>query len=1076
MSLDNNIIAKHKKLYLITGKANYIHKLEDTDKVAVNSIKRTQNVYYTSFQDGVCSYLLMSKSPSTIFNPILNFSIDKMELNKQIICLKYSVSDNIEIEKIYLICTINEEIEVEIKANQLFIDHDDINRLTGISTFLKLRLIYKYKGINSTFNSNVIIKKNLIVKDFPYPNRVSIRNNIFLSINGDVEVKLKTLSNLIDNNIARFKSEYLGKTTENNGYRYFEYDNKLFGELISNNIKYVIAHPKQEFIEQLTYQRAKEIVDLVSFKNKPNSSLVVKKKVVTKVYKTIGFSNYTYIKSLIKKVKNKNQRNKRYYAKRVDTAKIYSNTVLLEGFNGRRFSGSLVYFAQYLSNSQPQYKLTIACDDYQITKALCKRYNIKATLITTKGKSYYRALLYSEYIFTDTTMRAFYIKTEGQKLIDFWHGTPLKGMGRHVATDPLAHANIQRNFIQSDLLLYNSPYQQKTMLEASDLDKLHLTNELISLPVVQSLKTEKSIEQLKINLGLDPNKKLIVWMPTWRGQGNQANNIEENNLLFARMEKFVSSLSEEYQFYCNIHQLVADKVENFKLNIIPQTVDVYEYLKASEILITDYSSVMFDYAVTNKKIILDIHDYETYSKDRGFLIDLHDFPFHIAKDMKELKRAIVDPTINDYSQFNQTYNPYFNDTSFDLIYQKIFTTHKPIHNNKDNVLIYPGGLLPNGITTSFLNLLSNIDLEEKNYYIFIPRQLIAYKKTKKAIDEIFSYKNLRVIVSPSGMLATERERHNVNKLNHKLDGSDRQNIDALYIREAKRLFGDIKFSDTIHFSGYDLYIFLLFSHINAKGHVFVHSDMKEESKNRNNVNISEMLNFYNYCKTINCVTELGMEKIKIDFGSEIDITKLKLVHNTINSNKVRQLSRIDEAYMTDELKKKLDDPNIKTIINVARYSVEKSLDRLIEAYNIFRTNNPSSKVVLLIAGSMSTEYNRILGLKNASPFSEDIYLFININPFPLLKKSDLFLLSSLYEGLPMVIFEALALDVPVVSTSIPGVNAFLAKGYGEPCENSIEGLTYAITNFIKNGANKPTNDLESFNEQARIEYLQIFNT
>ena len=62
------------------------------------------------------------------------------------------------------------------------------------------------------------------------------------------------------------------------------------------------------------------------------------------------------------------------------------------------------------------------------------------------------------------------------------------------------------------------------------------------------------------------------------------------------------------------------------------------------------------------------------------------------------------------------------------------------------------------------------------------------------------------------------------------------------------------------------------------------------------------------------------------------------------------------------------------------------------------------------------------------------------NPFSILKKCDYFILSSLYEGLPMSIMEALILDKPVICTNIDGPRKFLEQGYGYIVDNSVAGL------------------------------------
>ena len=162
--------------------------------------------------------------------------------------------------------------------------------------------------------------------------------------------------------------------------------------------------------------------------------------------------------------------------------------------------------------------------------------------------------------------------------------------------------------------------------------------------------------------------------------------------------------------------------------------------------------------------------------------------------------------------------------------------------------------------------------------------------------------------------------------------------------------------------------------------------------------------------------------------------------------------------------------NAFKIINIARFSVEKGLDRLIEAFKKFNIENPNS--YLIIIGGYGNLYQDILS--KADETNNVVIIKSMKNPMSVLNKCDLFVLSSFYEGLPMTIMEALILNKPVISTDIPSVRKFLGEGYGFLVDNSEEGILQGLLDY-KNGKLNSLKkfDAEKFNEQALQEFYDI---
>src|SRR5690606_21546053 len=128
------------------------------------------------------------------------------------------------------------------------------------------------------------------------------------------------------------------------------------------------------------------------------------------------------------------------------------------------------------------------------------------------------------------------------------------------------------------------------------------------------------------------SKFQVVFMPTWRGglsTVDEASQIQIRELQ-GLLDAIDSSLEKSNVFWVRLHQLVKWQVELSKYNHIrpfPANLEPYEHLVRCDALITDYSSVLFDFACTGKPIILYTADMKQYQEERNFCIDPTSLPF-----------------------------------------------------------------------------------------------------------------------------------------------------------------------------------------------------------------------------------------------------------------------------------------------------------------------------------------------------------------------------------------------------------------------------------------------------------------
>ena len=510
--------------------------------------------------------------------------------------------------------------------------------------------------------------------------------------------------------------------------------------------------------------------------------------------------------------------------------------------------------------------------------------------------------------------------------------------------------------------------------------------------------------------------------------------------------------------------------------------ETYEILNIADILITDYSSVMFDFLNKDRPIFLYTYDKQEYMNGRSMYFDIEKLPFYQTNNIYDLCNKIN--TTNDskvYSELKNEMCLYDNNLSTKLMCNYVFLNKTSsnikiipasnYYNNKKNILIFAGTLMKNGITTAVKSLLCNIDLDKYNYYIAFFQK--AGNKHVDFINElnpkinyipIYGKKNLRLI---DALCQYFYFRNNIETK------SILKRLDHIFKIEAYRLFNDYKFDVAIHFSGYERKIIHLLPKCSNKTVINTHSDLMKEKQMRNNIHVPSIKFAYKYYDIIGVVNNILKENII----KNMPHAKIRPMHNLNDISGIRMRSKLPIIFDNDtecnvslERLNNILNGNTLKIINIARFSVEKGLDRLIEAFKKFNIENPSS--YLIIIGGHGNLYQEILS--KANEVNNVVIIKSMKNPMTVLNKCDLFVLSSFYEGLPMTIMEALILNKPVISTNIPSVRKFLGEGYGFLVDNSEEGILQGLLDYKSGKLNNLKKfDAEKFNEQALQEFYDI---
>ncbi|MGW9607711.1 CDP-glycerol glycerophosphotransferase family protein, partial [Heyndrickxia sporothermodurans] len=285
-----------------------------------------------------------------------------------------------------------------------------------------------------------------------------------------------------------------------------------------------------------------------------------------------------------------------------------------------------------------------------------------AQRVRKNSLKYFYYLARAKYFINNVNFPDFYRKRKGAIEVQTMHGTPLKTMGLDVPGETDTKEKREKLLNRCgrwDYLVTPSHYVTDIAKRAFCFNKQLLE---VGYPRNDILMKNRSIDDLnnikrKFNIPLD--KKVIMYAPTWR--------VKKGFQLELDLDKLQQNLSTDYVIVLRLHYFVSstinvDKYKGFVFDLSSHN-DIQELYLISDTLITDYSSVMFDYAILNRPILFFTYDLESYRDNlRGFYID---FETEAPGPLLRTTEEIVDSILNledikrEYSEkFNEFRNKY----------------------------------------------------------------------------------------------------------------------------------------------------------------------------------------------------------------------------------------------------------------------------------------------------------------------------------------------------------------------------------------------------------------------------------
>ncbi|UBH16501.1 glycosyltransferase [Macrococcus armenti] len=795
-----------------------------------------------------------------------------------------------------------------------------------------------------------------------------------------------------------------------------------------------------------------------------------------------------------------------YYKKN----KIDENQILYQSRDGKSMTDSPLAIFEYLiaDDKFSKYKHVWVADSKERLLEFKHNYGHlnNVEFVIKETKEYLKNLTTAKYLFNNSTFPYYFTKKKDQVYINTWHGTPLKYMGLDIPNSLKGSQNIIKNFLSSDYIITQNKHTTEVFKRAFKLEGLY-DGEILELgyPRMDNTIISNKYEifnSLKMcNIVLKHDKKIALFCPTWRGTdvNNPLDVIDEYVTTITELEK-----STEYQILLKLHPFLYDKVKDdirIAKYIIPDAFDTNKLLKIVDLMITDYSSIYFDFLVTGNPVIFFTTDYDEYSTSRGLYIETEKLPGPVVKTTDELIHAIKTKQFSEkriLDNYQNHVNKYLSNDDGNVTEKLVSIVFGDeictINNeNKKKILMYPGGMINNGITSACKNLLEHIDYNKYDVTIFInntnnPIVLNNLEEVNPNVRVILRSGPLQSTLLEYYLNSMVRNRGLISKFEQKLYPN------KLYEREMRKIFGNSKFDYVIDYSGYAMFWSNLLLSTNAKRKiVYMHSDILSDMNRTVNgrrphyQNLKGVVSLYPQFDKIVGVSEATTKLNKESINDETLSDKFTSAMNTINVKKINKLKNENDVIFEQNGEKyilKIANNSIEKVpycendyklITMGRLSPEKGFDLLIDSMVEVVKNRPDAKLYILGDGPLKNQLEN--QIKSLSLENNVFLLGQRSNPFYLMQLCDLFVLPSHYEGQSMVLLEAMTLGMNVLASNIVANNYVLDDGkYGMLVENTSELLSEGIIKFISNDVPQYQSfDVETFNQKAINEFYSLFD-
>lgn len=304
-----------------------------------------------------------------------------------------------------------------------------------------------------------------------------------------------------------------------------------------------------------------------------------------------------------------------------------------------------------------------------------------AKIIKTDNLNYFITALKSRCWITNSSVeRGLSFKGKNTYYFNTWHGTPLKKMGSDISSDNKSFSMKGDSII--DTMTAQSDFEADIFSRVFGIDRSKFL--MCGLPRNDKLAnyTEDERRTIREKLNIPQEKKVILYAPTFREyeRDSKLNCVLKPPMNIKLWEK---ELKEDFCLLFRAHYEVGKVMQIEENDFIKNMTDypsLSELIIASDILVSDYSSIIFDYCVMDKAVYLFCYDYDLYEDKRGMYFDIRNYfqngineneVIELLKNMDKEKELI---RIKDFREKYLNYYGNATKISLDCIHNNLKST------------------------------------------------------------------------------------------------------------------------------------------------------------------------------------------------------------------------------------------------------------------------------------------------------------------------------------------------------------------------------------------------------------------
>ncbi|HYO40525.1 MAG TPA: glycosyltransferase [Nocardioidaceae bacterium] len=832
------------------------------------------------------------------------------------------------------------------------------------------------------------------------------------------------------------------------------------------------------------------------------------------------------------------------------TSPVRPRTVLYEAFSGNGVLDNPEAIFRYLLTQSDLADLrhTWVLNDLDAHPEVVAEFadDPRVDFVAIRSPGYFKALATSAYLVNNATFPQEFAKRPEQVYLNTWHGVPLKHMGFDMPEGGPLSRNIVRNFLNADYLLSANDYMTRTIYRHAYRLQGIFRGAVIEEGQPRTDRQAQAVHDREGTLRLlaergvrVDGRRVVLYAPTWRGDRFSDPHINAAQLL-TTVRELQKGLGPDHVVLLKVHQVVYEMAQRrFGEHpfLVPNSIPTNLVLAAADALVTDYSSIFFDYAITGRPVVHYVPDLSDYRSGRGLYLDEAQLPGPLCETVEQTLQAVrlglAEGSPERVRSLAEAFTPHDDGSVCERVVDLVFRgrdeadyrVHRDFGTDKEKLLVYLGSMKSQGITTSALNLLRNLDFDRYDVTAFYPwsRGRDRAKNISLVDDRVRVIPRAPLFIGSPRRVAEETRNLMVNGLPDRLTDQHRR----FWAEEWQRMFGHARFDHLIDFSGYGCYTPFLYSVAEAEHKsIWLHNDMDADMQRETigekhlEDRLRAVFSTYRYFDHLVSVSPALDRVNREKLSAYARPAQFTYAANTIDGDRVLRMAGFsgglspDEArgsgdvrravsaapperaasFDTDNLaaavtsllqhyspsdvlretrsRLQLERARIETgstiFVSVGRLSPEKNHARLIKAFAKVHEDHPATRLVILGGGRLEQELDELvlsMGLESVVTLAGQVD-----NPYAIMAEAHCFVLSSDYEGQPMVILEARLLGLPVVTTAFSSVGDSVPPGAGLVVPQTVKGVAQGMRRFLAGEVPSATLDAAAYNRSAMQQF------